>query len=173
MLLSVVKKILETYDKNKGNGRMVWDEPHIAKLRSFVDKLTGDDRLLEPMELLELALIVLDKRTINHSQSSKGFTKLANCFGGFDALSKLKNDGPNDRPNGGLLNCDRVAFLDKHPLCAKQFADTIVSLSTHSKLDDKTIDSLLKPLDNLENFDNLSKILLLIKKFSISNESNF
>ena len=156
MLLSTVEKILKTYDDNKGYVRILAkEEPHIGELREFVTKLKGNDRSLTSMELLELALIVLGKNTLNQSESAKVFIALAECFGGFEALADLNQKG--------LLNSERAAFLEKHPKYAKQFAETIKSLSTLSKIDENTVDLLLQPFDKFENLEKLPDILKLVK----------
>lgn len=160
MKISELKKILEKYDTNKGYGRTLSsfvsiEEPHIKELREFVKTLEGDDRELISTELEKLAKIILGKNTVNQSESSKGFTKLAKFFGGFEPLAALNQQK--------LLNRKRVVFLEKHPKFAKQFSDTIIFLSS-KKIEADMMDLLLKPLDKMKNPEDLPTILKLIEQ---------
>ena len=117
--LFIIERI-EFYDKNKGYGRSLKDEPHIKELRTFLTKIGEKERYLYPADLLDLVTILLGKKSRSESLSSKVFQELANEFGGFEVLDLLQENN--------CLNADNLDFLERNSTQAQQLAPFIVSL---------------------------------------------
>lgn len=152
-----VKRVLATYDENKGIARTyLKEEPHIRELRTFVLKLEDDDeQVLSPGQLVVLASILNGKNTLNYSASSDAFKSLAAFFGGFEAVSQLQLCNQ--------LNPQNVAFIEKYPLFSGSFART-VAFFVEQKMDTSTLSLLVSCLEKMrvpENFIDTLKLIQL------------
>ncbi|KTD11236.1 hypothetical protein [Legionella jamestowniensis] len=114
MKILKIKEYLDSYDANKGYGRSLKEEPHIAELRQFYlerVKKAGDE--LTPEELRQLVKICLGKKNWNGSESSNTFDALLKELGGRNALQRLKENKQ--------LSVTNVGLLEKH----KEYAENL------------------------------------------------
>ncbi|KTC89316.1 hypothetical protein OQJ18_10000 [Fluoribacter dumoffii] len=149
-----IKVVLDKYDESKGPTRIyLKEESNIKKLRFFYESLK--DRILSSSSLLELAHILLGKKTRTHlKESGKAFEKLANMLGGFEALDILNS--------AKQLTKENIEFLEQHPTEGKALAPLMVSLSKNTRVPETKIFAAMEKIKNPQEFITVFKELVSI-----------
>ncbi|WED43928.1 hypothetical protein [Legionella cardiaca] len=155
MRIAQIKSCLDSYDGNKGTGRIFKDEPHIGELRQFYNnELEGKDRELTSLELVKVVRICLRKNTWNDSESSIALGNLLAHLGGKNALQRLKK---NKQLAGSY-----IFLLEKY----KDFADNLSRLMETLKgySLDAPLSEIVQGINDLANIDEKLKDIELLKQ---------